>query len=108
QLLNQDKQKSNGNQNQKTANQISFDLTGRLQKTNHSVNNSVGWMRARPNFYYSNPAPGALSEELVFEQEIQGGDAIFPGDFLAFFVGAPVVRNGHLIDPAAQFGGLDG
>src|SRR5256885_8752941 len=65
-------------------------------------------MRDTPNFYYNNPRWRALPEELVFEQEIQGSDTIFPGYLLALFVSAAVVSDGDFVDPAAQLGSFDG
>src|SRR6185312_17549866 len=47
-------------------------------------------------------------EEAILQHMEQGGHAVLPADFLALFVGAAVISDGHFVNPAAQPGYLDG
>src|SRR3954452_14062058 len=51
---------------------------------------------------------GALSEDGVLKEEVQVGHPVFPGDLLAFFLGAAVVRDRDFIDSAFLPGGFNG
>lgn len=50
----------------------------------------------------------ALPKQVVFQNAVNGAEAVFPADFLAFFVGAAVIGNAYLIDAAACFSDLGG
>ena len=41
-----------------------------------------------------------------FEDDAEGFEAVFPADFLAFFVGAAVVTDGHFVNAEFAFGAL--
>src|SRR6185437_12665783 len=49
-----------------------------------------------------------LPDEAILQHMEQGGHAVLPADFLALFVGAAVISDGHFVNPAAQPGYLDG
>jgi len=50
----------------------------------------------------------ALSKQVVLQDAVDSAKAVFPADFFAFFVGAPVVGNAHLINAAARLGDFGG
>src|SRR5579872_6620410 len=50
----------------------------------------------------------ASVEETILQHMEQGGHAVLPADFLAFFVSAAVISDGHFVNSAAQPGHFDG
>src|SRR3990170_5831361 len=49
----------------------------------------------------------ASVEQSEAEDTVEGGEAVPPGDLLPFGIGPAVVRDRHLVDPAAELGHLD-
>src|SRR5258707_12366753 len=49
-----------------------------------------------------------LAKQLVFQQEVNCGNPVAPGNFLAFLVGAAVIGNRDLINAAAKLCDLHG